>query len=66
MIFCFLVALYGRNIAAGFWGMLIMSVLLTPLITGLLYLLFRRPKSRKRVVYRYKVSDIAKLKELDL
>ena len=43
-IFCLLVAYVGRNVAVGFWGILVMSILFTPLLIALLSVLLK-PKS---------------------
>jgi hypothetical protein len=44
---CLLVAYAGRDTKVGFWGLLLFSVLLTPLVTAVLTVLFR-PRRRKK------------------
>lgn len=46
VFFAFLVAYSGKNVVIGFWGVFIMSLLLTPLITAILIVLLRS-KARK-------------------
>lgn len=45
--FCLIVAFLGRNVSIGFWGVLILGVLLTPLTPAILILLFK-PKAKKK------------------
>lgn len=48
LFFCILVANVAKDVAIGFWGVLIMSMLLTPLLTGILVLLLKpKPKKKK-------------------
>ena len=44
--FCFIIAYLGREVFIGFWGVLILSVFFTPLLTAILILIFR-PKPKK-------------------
>jgi hypothetical protein len=44
---CLLVAYAGRDTKVGFWGLLLFSVLLTPLVTAILTVLFR-PRRKKK------------------
>ena len=45
--FCFAVAYAGRNVTIGFWGVLVMSIFFTPLVTAL-FIVVLRPKYKKR------------------
>ncbi len=47
LIFCVLVAYAGRQVAIGFWGVLVMSIFLTPLLTAILIVILR-PRSKKK------------------
>ena len=49
IFFCILVAYAGRGVALGFWGVLFVSICLTPLITAAFIVLFR-PKHKKKIV----------------
>lgn len=46
--FCVLVAWAGRRTFAGFVGVLILSIILTPLFTAFLLLLFRQRVKKKK------------------
>lgn len=48
--FCVLVAYAARNVTIGFWGVLLMSLFLTPLLTAILIIILR-PKVRRRKDY---------------
>lgn len=47
LTFCVLVAWSARNVAIGFWGVLILSIFLTPLLTAILAVIFS-PQSKKK------------------
>ena len=47
LTFCLIVAFLGRKVSIGFWGVLIMSIFLTPLLTAIFIVLFR-PKAKKK------------------
>lgn len=47
LVFCLIIALLGRNVLVGFWGVLVISIFLTPLLTAILILFFK-PKLRKK------------------
>lgn len=51
IVFCLLVAYLGRNVSIGFWGILILGVLLTPLTPAILTLLFKPKAKRKKQDY---------------
>ena len=49
ILFCLLVASAAKNVTIGFWGVLIMSIFLTPLLTAILVLILRpQPKEKKK------------------
>jgi len=51
VFFCVLVALAARNVAIGFWGVLVLSLLITPLLTVIFVLILKpkpKPKKKKR------------------
>ena len=47
VFFCILVALAARNVAIGFWGVLVLSIFITPILTTILVLILK-PKKKKR------------------
>lgn len=47
----FLVGLSGRNKQIGFWGFFLLSILITPLITGF-FMIICRPRKPKTVIVR--------------
>lgn len=49
IVLCTVVGFLGRRRRIGFWGFVFLSVLLTPLITGL-FIFFAAPVKRRRVV----------------
>lgn len=49
ILFCLLVAWAGRRTFAGFVGVLIFSVFLTPLLTAVLVILFRGKVKKKTI-----------------
>jgi fucose permease len=44
LFFCILVAIAGSNAKIGFWGVLFMSLFLTPLFTAILIVILRPRK----------------------
>jgi hypothetical protein len=49
IVLCMVVGFLGRRRRIGYWGFVFLSVLLTPLITGL-FIFFAAPVKRRRVV----------------
>jgi hypothetical protein len=49
VVFCFLVALIGRNRKLGFWGYLFFSILLTPIV-GLITIFASDPREVRKVL----------------
>jgi hypothetical protein len=49
VVFCFLVALIGRNRKLGFWGYLFFSILLTPIV-GLITIFASDPREIRKVL----------------
>ncbi|MCB0588287.1 MAG: hypothetical protein KDD06_23545 [Phaeodactylibacter sp.] len=45
-IFCLLVAWGGRNSVIGFFGVLVLSIFVTPLVTAVLLVVFRQRRKR--------------------
>lgn len=45
-IFCLLVAWAGRNSVMGFFGVLVLSIFVTPLLTAILLALFRQRRKK--------------------
>lgn len=54
--FCILVAYVGRRAFIGFWGVFVMSILLTPLLTAILIVLLR-PRRRKKRLEDYDLDE---------
>lgn len=49
LFFCLLVASAAKNVTVGFWGVLVISILLTPILTAILVLVLRpKPNKKKR------------------
>ncbi|MCB0564412.1 MAG: hypothetical protein H6573_15255 [Lewinellaceae bacterium] len=46
-IFCLLVAWAGRYSVMGFFGVLVLSIFVTPLLTAILFVLFQQQRRRK-------------------
>lgn len=57
IIFCFLVAYIGRDVKIGFWGVLVMSIFLTPLLMAILILLLRPKAKTKKLNWEDLESD---------
>lgn len=51
LAFCLLVAFSGRKVRIGFWGVLVLSILITPLIAAILIVILR-PKLKEKDPYR--------------
>lgn len=51
--FCVLVANAAKRVAIGFWGVLVLSIILTPLVTAILAVIFkpRQEKSTRKKEY---------------
>ncbi len=48
LIFCFLVAYIGRDAFMGFFGVFILSILITPILAAILIILVRPKPERKK------------------
>ena len=48
VVLCMVVGFFGRRRLIGFWGFVFLSVMLTPLVTGL-FIFFAAPVKRRRV-----------------
>jgi hypothetical protein len=47
LILVLIVALLGRNKAIGFWGFFLLSLILTPVVTGLFMIINRERRPRR-------------------
>lgn len=47
VILALIVALLGRNKAIGFWGFFLLSLILTPIVTGIFMIIYRDRKPRR-------------------
>lgn len=52
-----LLAYLGRNARLRFWGVLLASLILSPLVVGFILLFFGTTKSKRETVYRVKSID---------
>jgi len=58
VFFCVLVALAARNVAIGFWGVLVLSIFITPLLAAIFVLILKpKPKKKKRRDIDYLEED---------
>lgn len=52
-----LLAYLGRNARLRFWGVLLASLILSPLVVGFILLFFGTKRSKRETVYRVKSID---------